>query len=114
MSQFIMIHNPKCSKSRKTLELLEEKGLKPKLVRYLEGELTRELLVEAISKLKLPLGDLLRQKEEEFKSLSLDLEDREAVVEAVLKCPKILERPIIICGDRAVIGRPPENVLEII
>lgn len=106
-----IFHNPRCSKSRQTLELLQSRGEKPEVVEYLkEGELTFERLERALGALGIKASEALRTKEKEFKDLNLDLEDEGAVKQAILSCPKILERPIVIKGDKAVFGRPPENI----
>ena len=108
---FFIIHNPKCSKSRAAMAILESKEVAPSVVEYMKGELTKELLERALKGLKRRPKDVLRTKEEEFKKLDLDLEDDAGVVEAILKHPGILERPIVVKGEEAVMGRPPENVL---
>ena len=112
--QVFIVHNPRCSKSRQTLELIHSKGIDPEIVDYLNGEISRPFLERTFSALGMRPKDVLRTKEEEFKSLSVDLEDDDAVIEAILKYPKLLERPIVIKGKKAVIGRPPENVLELL
>jgi arsenate reductase len=114
MKECQIIYNPQCSKCRQSLALLEEKGFKPQVIEYLNGELTRELLTSVITTLNVHPKELLRTKEEEFKSLRLDLENAEEVIDAILKHPKILERPIVIQGKKAVIGRPPEKILDIL
>jgi arsenate reductase len=114
MSDYTLIHNPKCSKSRQTLELLNSKGIEPKILLYLEQELSEEFLFNVFRTLRVHPSKCLRKKEEDFMNLELDLEDFNAVVKAIIKFPKILERPIFIMGDKAVIGRPPENVLDLI
>ncbi|MBH48785.1 MAG: arsenate reductase (glutaredoxin) [Halobacteriovorax sp.] len=107
---FKIIHNPRCSKSRQTLALLQEHTDKVEVILYLEGELDEATLRKAIKGLKLSPSELLRTKEDEFKALKLDTANDEKVIKAILKHPKILERPIVIHGAKAVIGRPPENV----
>tara|TARA_R110000868_G_scaffold117600_13_gene312451 strand:- start:20683 stop:21024 length:342 start_codon:yes stop_codon:yes gene_type:complete len=107
---FKIIHNPRCSKSRQTLALLQEHSDKIEVILYLEGELDEETLKRAIKGLKLSPSQILRTKEEEFKALNLDTTNDEKVIKAILKHPKILERPIVIKGSKAVIGRPPENI----
>lgn len=110
MSEIILIHNPKCSKSRKTLELLNEKNIELKIIKYLEEPLSVDLLTRLISALAMKPKDVLRTKEEEYKALSLDLDNDEQVINAIIKTPKILERPIVMKNNMAVIGRPPENI----
>lgn len=112
--QFVIIHNPKCSKSRAALEILESKNISPKVVDYLNGDLDKKFLVKTFKALNKRPKEVLRTKEEDFKQLELDLDKDEQVIEAILKYPKILERPIVIKGEKAVIGRPPENVFNLI
>ena len=107
-------HNPKCSKSRATLELLESKGLSPEVVKYLETPLKADELEAITKKLGLKARDIVRTKEEEFKALDLDLENEAKVFEAIENTPKLMERPIVVNGGKAKIGRPPEGVLEIL
>lgn len=109
-----IIHNPRCSKSREALSLLEARGYKLQTIDYLKGELTKELLEEVLSLLRINPGELLRSKEEEYKTLRIDLHDQDDVISAILKTPILLERPIVIKGNKAVIGRPPEKVLELL
>lgn len=110
----IIIHNPRCSKSRQTMELLHGNGVDPEIIEYLNGELSEALLRKAIKALGKKPKELLRTKEDEFKALNLNVDDDEAVIEAIVSHPKILERPIVIKGDKAAVGRPPENVLDIL
>ncbi len=116
MDNFIIYHNPRCSKSRQTLEILKEKGIEPRVIFYLENPPSEKILKSIISKLGLSAYELLRKGETEYKEqdLSNPSKSEEDIVQAMLKFPKLIERPIIIKGDRAVIGRPPENVLKII
>ena len=107
-------HNPKCSKSRATLEILESKGLEPKIVKYLEYPLSAAELKDIIAKLGLAAKDIVRVKEKEFSSQDIDLDSEEEVVEAIAAMPKLMERPIVVNGDKAKIGRPPEGVLDIL
>lgn len=110
---YTIIHNPRCSKSRQTLELLQKRTDDISVIAYLDGELSEDLLKKFLSALKLKPSQILRTKEDEFKSLKLNLDDDQAVIKAIIKHPKILERPIVMKGKKAVIGRPPENVLEL-
>ena len=116
MSELIIYHNPKCSKSRQTLELIKNKNLQPKIVLYLDEKISQEELKNIISKLGIKARDLLRKNENDYKENNLDnpnLTDEE-LVELMLSFPKLMERPIVVKGEQAVIGRPPENVLELI
>lgn len=112
MANWTIIHNPKCSKSRACLALLEGANVDFKVREYLKEPLTENELTELIEKLSAPLSAMVRSKEEEFKSSPFDLELKAEVVQNLAKTPKLLERPIVIYKDSAVIGRPPENVQE--
>lgn len=116
MSQLTLFHNPRCSKSRGALELLEARGLAPTIVRYLETPPSAAELQALLGKLGISARQLLRTGEEEYKALGLDdpqLGDAQ-LIEAMAAHPKLIERPILVAGDKAVIGRPPEKVLEIL
>lgn len=108
-------HNPRCRKSRETLNLLKEKGVNADVILYLEQPLSKKELKETLNKLRISAVDLLRKGEkifkEEYKGKSLT-EDQ--WIDAMIKHPKLMERPIVIDGKRAVIGRPPEKVLELL
>ena len=114
MSEFTLIHNPRCSKSRQTLEILNSKGIEPKIVLYLEETLTEDFLRDTFSYLGMKPSECLRTKEDDFIKSKVDMTDEDSIIEAIIKFPKILERPIVIHKSKAVIGRPPENVLAII
>lgn len=109
-------HNPRCSKSRQTLAIIEENGLSPDIVLYLDNPLDKATLKTILKKLNLGPRDIIRKGEAEYKELGLaepDLSD-EQLIDAIAKTPKLLERPIVVKGDKAVIGRPPENVLTLL
>lgn len=109
-------HNPRCSKSRETLALLEANQVKPEVFLYLEEDLTAKLISTTIKKLEITPRELLRNSEDAYKELNLKdktLTD-EALIDAMIKHPKLIQRPIVINGKRARLGRPPEQVLEII
>jgi arsenate reductase len=107
-------HNPKCSKSREALALLRAQGVDPEVVLYLERGLARDELVELAEKLRVPAHELLRSKEEAYVSLRLSPASAvEDVLGALVSHPILLERPLVVVGERAVIGRPPERVLEL-
>jgi arsenate reductase len=116
MSEIIIYHNPKCSKSRQTLELIKNQNLQPKIVLYLDEKLSKEKLKDIISKLGIKTRDLLRKNENDYKENNLDNPNltNEELIELILNFPKLMERPIVVKGEQAVIGRPPENVLELI
>lgn len=108
-------HNPRCSKSRNALKLLEENGVTPDVVLYLETPPDRATLSAIIKRLGIAAHDLIRTGEEiykaEYKGQSLD---EEGWIDAMLTHPKLIERPIAVRGEQAVIGRPPENVLKLL
>jgi len=109
-------HNPRCSKSRATLQLLKEKGIEPMIIEYLKTPPSTGQLDAILSKLGMEPRQLMRTKEPEYKETGLDDEtlDRAALIQAMVDCPKLIERPIVLANDKAAIGRPPENVLEIL
>ena len=112
----VIYHNPRCSKSRETLQLLEDHECDPEIIEYLEEPPTMEDLQRIISMLGVSARDLLRTTEPVYKDAELDddsLSDEE-IIEAICEYPALLQRPIVIAGDRAVIGRPPSKVLEIV
>ena len=116
MTDLTLYHNPRCSKSRGALELLEARGLQPTVVRYLETPPSASELSALLSKLQLPARELLRTGEDEYKALNLadtSLSDAQ-LIEAMVAHPKLIERPILVAGAKAVIGRPPERVLELL
>lgn len=116
MSKVILYHNPRCSKSRAALALLEENDITPEIIHYIDKPPTPDQLRELLSKLNLGIRDILRQGEEEFAELGLGDSSlsEEIVFDLVCKHPRLIERPIIIRGDRAIIGRPPEKVLTLL
>lgn len=112
-----MYHNPKCSKCRATLTLLQEQGIEPELVLYLETAPSAAQLADVLKKLGKAPMDVIRFGEEIAKELSISLKDERPDsdwLKIISGNPKLLERPIVINGDRAAIGRPPENVLSIL
>ena len=109
-------HNPRCSKSRQTLEILQSKGLNPDIVLYLETPLDKLALTGLLQKLNLGVADLVRRSEKDFKDNDLGepgVTDAQ-LLDAMVKYPKLIERPIVVVGYKAVLGRPPENVLELL
>ena len=116
MKEFIIYHNPRCSKSRQTLQLLREAGIEPIIVEYLKTPLAKEQLRNISQLLGLRPKDFVRKTEKDFKDnhLSKSLEDDDKILEAMSLFPKIIERPIVVFGGEAVIGRPPENVQKLI
>ncbi|MEO4047864.1 arsenate reductase (glutaredoxin) [Pseudomonas sp. CAU 1711] len=116
MTELTLYHNPRCSKSRGALELLEARGLQPTVVRYLETPPSAAELRALLGKLGIPARQLLRSGEDEYKALNLaDASlDEEQLIAAMAAHPRLIERPILVAGERAVIGRPPEKVLELL
>jgi len=116
MTDLTLYHNPRCSKSRGALELLEARGLAPTVVRYLQTPLDATQLKALLAKLGVSARQLLRTGEDEYKALNLaDASLTEAqLIAAIAAHPKLMERPILETADKAIIGRPPENVLEIL
>ncbi|WP_069383706.1 arsenate reductase family protein [Halomonas caseinilytica] len=109
-----LLHNPRCSKSRQALALLEERGADIRIRRYLDDPLDEKELRALMSRLDADGSALVRTNEAEWKTLNADIEDPDQVVRAILDHPKILQRPIADDGQRAVIGRPPEDVLGLL
>jgi arsenate reductase len=116
MTDMTLYHNPRCSKSRSALQLLEDRGFTPTIVRYLETPLSAAQLQALLGKLNISARQLLRTGEDEYKTLGLsDPQVTEAqLIAAMVNQPKLIERPILVVGDKAVIGRPPETILEIL
>lgn len=116
MADYTIYHNPRCSKSRQTLALLEEHGITPTVIKYLETPPDAETLRTLVKKLGLRRAhDLLRTGEAEYAQAGLSADaDDDAVIKALAAHPKLLERPVVVKGDKAVLGRPPENVLALI
>ena len=116
--KFTIYHNPRCSKSRKTLEIIESRGLKPRIVEYIDNPPAPDDLLRLADLLDVPLADLLRTAETEFSESSepVPVNDSQALSVWLHDHPRVLQRPIVVDEDneRAVVGRPPENVLEII
>ena len=109
-------HNPRCSKSRQTLQLLQEQGVEPQITEYLKTPPDRETLERILDMLGLEPRELMRTKEAEYKEAGLDNADlsRDQLIQGMLDHPKLIERPIVIKNGKAAIGRPPEKVLDIL
>ncbi len=108
-------HNPRCSKSRQTLAIIEENGVNPEIIEYLKDVPSEKELKELINKLGIKPYDLLRKGEADFKENYKDKElTDDEWIKAMVRFPKLIERPIVVKNNRAVLGRPPENVLELI
>lgn len=111
-----LYHNPRCSKSREALALLEATGCKPEVILYLDNPPTTKQLKALLAELDISARQLLRKTEDIYKELNLADEklSEAALIKAMIANPKLIERPIFINGDKAVVGRPPENVLTIL
>ena len=111
----IIYHNPRCRKSRETLQLIREAAVEPEVVEYLKEPLDKKGLKKILSKLNIEAEKLVRKNEKEFKEnykgKNLSEDD---YLEMMLKYPKLMERPIVVKGEKAVIGRPPENVVSLL
>ncbi|MBX3504853.1 MAG: arsenate reductase (glutaredoxin) [Parvibaculum sp.] len=116
MARPTIYHNPRCSKSRETLALLEERGLDPLIVDYLKAPPSAVEIQAILKKLKMKPRDLMRKGETVYKELGLDNEKLtdEKLIRAMEENPILIERPIVVLGAKARIGRPPESVLEIL
>jgi arsenate reductase len=114
--QVTIYHNPRCSKSRATLALLEERGIEPRIVRYLETPPSASELKQVLAALGVRPRALLRTGEAEYRELDLgrDELDDAALIDAMAAHPRLIQRPIVIAKGQARIGRPPEAVLEIL
>jgi arsenate reductase len=111
-----IFHNPRCSKSRQTLQLLQEQGVEPEIIEYLKTPPTQAELEDILKKLDMQPRDLMRKKEAEYKAAGLDNPDldTDALIHGMVQNPKLIERPIVLANDKAAIGRPPEDVLAIL
>ncbi len=109
-------HNPRCSKSRETLKLIQAAGLEPDIVLYLQEPPSKIELNAILSKLGMSARALMRQGEDAYKDNNLADENltESQLVEFMIKYPKLIERPIVVKGDQAIIGRPPENVTALL
>ncbi|MDE1462374.1 arsenate reductase (glutaredoxin) [Spartinivicinus poritis] len=116
MNDVTIYHNPRCSKSRQTLQLIEEKNIAPEIIRYLETPPSEAELKNILKLLGMPAKALIRTGEAEYKALALDLDSatEAQLITAMTQHPKLIQRPIVIANGKAVLGRPPENVDEIL
>ncbi len=113
MSKLTLMHNPRCSKSREALKILEENGIDAEIVKYLETPPTKEDIKNILKMLGINARDLMRTKEDIYKELNLkDVTDEEALINAMAEHPKLIERPIVIKDGKAVIGRPPSKIVD--
>ncbi len=115
MSEFTIYHNPRCSKSRATLALLEQRGVTPDVVLYLEHPLTEAQIRKLLGKLGMSAAQLVRRGEDAYRERGLGRDSGEdELIAAMAECPRLIERPVVVRGGRAILGRPPENVLELL
>ncbi|RUO33282.1 arsenate reductase (glutaredoxin) [Aliidiomarina soli] len=116
MSEYQIIHNPRCSKSRQTLALLQENGIEPTIIEYLKEPLTAAQIESIAGKLADGIESMVRRKEPLYKELGLSEQPPAAAEwpQLLAEHPKLIERPIVIKGNAARIGRPPETVLELL
>lgn len=115
MSDFTIYHNPRCGKSRETLALLREHGIEPQVIEYLQQPPTKAQLKSIVAKLGIKPEALLRKGEEIYKTkyAGRTLSDAQWI-DAMVNDPILIERPIVVSGERAVLGRPPQNVLQLV
>ncbi len=115
MPKIMLYHNPRCSKSRQALAIIREQGIEPVIIEYLKQPLSEGELTVLLGKLKIKASELIRYKESLFSELGLSRDSDESVlIAAMSEHPILIERPIAVCGQRACLGRPPENVLELL
>ena len=113
-NEIIIYHNPKCSKSRQALEIIKSKNIEPTIILYLVNKLSKTEVKNLLSKLGLSIRNILRTGEDEYKNNNLKNENLsdDKLIDFLIKFPKLLQRPIVIKGNKAVIARPPENILN--
>jgi arsenate reductase len=115
MAKIELWHNPRCSKSRQALALLQERDVDVEIVKYLKDVPTEQEIKDLLKKLGISARELMRTKEDIYKELGLkDVEDEQLLIKAMSENPKLIERPVVIKDNQAIIGRPPERVLDIV
>ena len=107
-------HNPRCNTSRRTLALLREKGVEPNIIEYLKTPYTAIQLKQLLGQLKMPASKLLRKKEAAAAGIDPSKLSEDQVIAAMVENPIIVERPIVVSGNKAALGRPPEAVLAVL
>jgi arsenate reductase len=110
----VIYHNPRCTKSRETLALIEKKGLKPKVIEYLKDPPSAAELARIVKMLGLPARAIVRKKEAAEAGIDVDALSEKDLIAALVKNPIAIERPIVVSGTKAALGRPPESVLKIL
>jgi len=116
MTDITLYHNPRCSKSRAALALLEERGIQATVVKYLDTPLNAQQVTTLLSKLGLTARDIMRSGESIYKEMNLDnpeLDDKQ-LIDAMVQAPILIQRPILVVGDKAAIGRPMDNLIELL
>ncbi|HLO77210.1 MAG TPA: arsenate reductase (glutaredoxin) [Magnetospirillum sp.] len=114
MTQVTIYHNPRCSKSRETLKLIEDRGVTPQVVEYLKTPPSAEELIRILALLGKAPRDILRKKEAAEAGIDADALSDAELIKAMVANPAVIERPIVVAGDKAALGRPPENALAIL
>jgi arsenate reductase len=116
MSTVTIYHNPRCSKSRQALDLLERQGVEPQVIEYLKTPLNADQIAELLDLLGLQPSELMRSNQAEYRELGLDDPglSRAQLIQAMVEHPRLIQRPIVVSRGRAALGRPPERVLEIL
>lgn len=116
VGKIVILHNPRCSKSRETLALLQQRGIEPEIVDYLASPPSAHEIERILGKLDLPPRALMRRDEPDYAELNLDDPSlsRAQLVTAMHERPRLIQRPIVLANGKAAIGRPPENVLSIL
>ena len=109
-----ILHNPRCSKSRATLNIILENNMQPTIRLYLDDPLSIEEIRNLLIKLDTTADQIVRKNEEVYKKLNLKDSDQDLLIENISKNPILLERPIVVKGEKAIIGRPPENVMKLL
>ena len=114
--EIIIYHNPRCSKSRKALEIIKSKNIEPTIILYLTNKLSKTEVENLLSKLGLSIREILRTEEDEYKNNNLKKENLtdDKLIDFLIKFPKLLQRPIVVNNNKAVIGRPSENILSLL
>ena len=115
-NEIIIYHNPKCSKSRKALEIIKSKNIEPRIILYLLNKLSKTEVKNLLSKLGLSIRDILRTGEDEYKNNNLKNENLtdDKLIDFLIKFPKLMQRPIVVKDKKAVVGRPTENILNLL
>ena len=116
MSEALFYHNSKCSKSRKALEIIDAHNINAKIILYLKDKITKSMLKEILDLSGLSIRDIIRSNEKEYRENNLDNLNltKDELLDFILKHPKLLQRPVFVFNNKAIIGRPPEDVLKII